>query len=315
MPVWDTRGHPAREQFDVWREVICRAFVPLAPTPTTAEPDFAATVETRALGGINRARIDSRPQLTDHGPREVSRSTGEFVFVNLQLAGACHARQGGVESVVEPGQFVVLDTTEPYYLRFADPWRMLSFRVPHADLGGRPRSSALGRTVDGESGTGHVVTALMNALWRMEDAPGLALADLEQSFASAVAAALGGLEPSPEDLRTAVLRHVSAHLGDPGMSVQSVCRRFAVSPRTLHAIFSGYETTFAATVRRMRLERCAAALSDVTETDGVSAIAARYGYPDPAAFSRAFRREYGLAPRELRELHRKGARTAKTGGG
>jgi AraC-like DNA-binding protein len=112
-----------------------------------------------------------------------------------------------------------------------------------------------------------------------------------------------------------VLRHVAAQLGDPGLSVHSVCRRFGVSPRTLHAIFEGHETTFAATVRRMRLERCAAALADAGETAGVSAIAARYGYPDPASFSRAFRREYGLAPRELRERHRNGARTAKTGGG
>jgi hypothetical protein len=87
-------------------------------------------VETRALGEINRARIRSRPQLTSHGPREVSRSQGEFYFVNLQLAGRCAVRHGEAESVVSPGQFTVLDTTEPYYLGFDAEWRVLSFRLP-----------------------------------------------------------------------------------------------------------------------------------------------------------------------------------------
>jgi len=310
MTVWDISRHPTGEQFDFWREVICQAFVPLAPTRTAAEPGFAARVETRALGAVNRARIDSRPQLTDHGPREVSRSAGEYVFVNLQLAGSCRVRHSEVESVVEPGRFVLLDTAEPYYLRFDEPWRMLSFRVPHAHLGGRPRSPALGRALDGRGGTGHVVTALMDALWRLGDTG--PSADLEQSFASAVGAVLGGPAPAPGDLRAAVLRHVGAHLGDPGLSVGSVCRRFAVSPRTLHSAFEGHESSFAATVRRMRLERCARALADPAETAGITAIAARHGYPDPAAFSRAFRREYGMAPRELRGRHRMSAPEAKT---
>ncbi|MCF7550413.1 helix-turn-helix domain-containing protein [Pseudonocardia sp. WMMC193] len=312
MTVWDTRSHPAREQFAVWHEVICQAFVPLRPTRTAAEPGFAASVETRALGGVNRARIESRPQLTDHGPREVGGSTGAYLFVNLQLAGSCRVRTAAGDAVVEPGRFVLLDTTEPYYLRFDEPWRMLSFRVPHAHLGGRPDSPALGRALDGRAGTGRVVTALMDALWGLEDT---APADLEQSFASAVGAVLGGPAPTAADLRAAVLRHVTAHLGDPGLSVASVCRRFAIAPRTLHAAFEGHPLTFAATVRELRLERCARALADPAERGTVTAIATRHGYPDPAAFSRAFRRRYGVAPRELRERHRNAAPEAKTTSG
>lgn len=43
---------------------------------------------------------------------------GAFYFVNLQLVGRCRTRQGTEESVVEPGQFVVVDTTAPYYFDF-----------------------------------------------------------------------------------------------------------------------------------------------------------------------------------------------------
>ena len=315
MPVWDIARRPPAEQFAMWHDVICRAFVPLTPTRTASDArGFPARVETRELGAVNRARIDSQPQLTVHGPREVARSDGEYVFVNLQVHGRCHVRHrvgsDEVDAVVAPGQFVVLDTTEPYHLRFDEPWRVLSFRVPHRGLGGRPRPALLGRAVDGGSGTGHVVATLVQSLWRMDDhagaqpaAPGSgALDDLERSFAAAVAALLGtpGEEPGHDALRAAVLRHVAANLGDPGLSVAAVARRFAVSPRTLHAAFAEHDTTFAAAVRTMRLQRCSRALRDPAETATVTAIAARFGYLDPSAFSRAFRREYGIAPRDLR---------------
>ncbi|AEA25149.1 helix-turn-helix domain-containing protein [Pseudonocardia benzenivorans] len=302
MPTWDIAARPVAEQFAVWHEVICQAFVPLTPTRTATDvPGFAARVETRGLGAVNRALIDSQPQLTAHGPREVARSDGEYVFVNLQLAGRCHVRTGAVESTVGPGRLVVLDTTEPYHLAFDEPWRMLSFRVPHRALGGRPRQAGLGHVVDGATGTGLVVSTLMRSLWRWQET-GAAPDDLERSFASVVSAAIGGPveQPARAGLRAAVLRHVASRLGDPDLSVTSVARRFAVSPRTLHAAFAEHETTFAATVRTMRLERCARALTDPAERGTITEIAARYGYRDPSAFSRAFRREYGTAPRDAR---------------
>ncbi|MDQ1046302.1 helix-turn-helix domain-containing protein [Streptomyces sp. V4I2] len=317
MAVWDITGRPAHEQFGFWREVICEAFVPLSPTRTSPDPGFAGQVETRPLGEINRARIRSQPQLTSHGPREVSRSQGEFYFVNLQLAGRCAVRQGAAESVVGPGQFTVLDTTEPYYLDFDAEWRMLSFRLPRPQLSTRlpeaHRAAGLGRSIDGSTGVGSVVTALMASLWQLDDLDGSTptpvLAELEQSFLSVVAATLGARtahdDQDPHDVhagtRTAILRFVAANLGDPSLSVATVCRRFAISPRLLHRLFEGEERSFAGTVRSLRLNRCARLLRDPRETATITDIAARHGYTDPASFSRTFRREFGISPREMRE--------------
>jgi AraC-like DNA-binding protein len=78
-----------------------------------------------------------------------------------------------------------------------------------------------------------------------------------------------------------------------------VCRRFAISPRTLHTLFAGSGESFAATVRRLRLERCASLLADPANRATVTAIAAAHGFDDPTSFSRAFRRHFGIAPREV----------------
>jgi AraC-like DNA-binding protein len=302
MPVWDGSRLPERDQFDYWREVICQAFVPLMPGRKETGPGFAFAVETRPLAEVNRARIDSRAQTTRHGPREVASTDGAYYFVNLQLDGRCRTRVGATDTVVHPGQFVLVDTAEPYYFDFDADWRMLSFRVPHHLL---PRAPRLGIPVDA-AGVGGVVTSLMRALWDVDGATDpAAVRDLEQAFAGAVSAATASAraaaEPTPRAiLRAAVLRHVQDHLADSSLSVTSVCRRFAVSPRTLHNLFADGDGTFAATVRGLRLDRCARALADPTVTGTIAEIAAAHGFDDPTTFTRAFRRRFGTRPSDVR---------------
>ena len=307
MSVWDTAAFPRREQFGYWHEVICQAFVPLTPHRTDAAQEFPARVETRPLARLNRARLHASPQRTDHGPREVARTDGAYYFVNLQLAGRCITTVADTTTVVEAGQFVVVDTTEPYFFEFDRPWQMLSYRVPHALFAAalHGRRPALGRPIDA-SGAGAAVTALMTALWPLDPAaPGGD--DLATSFAMSVAAATAA-RAGREDTavgpgavtRAAVLAHVESRLGDRDLTVARVCARFAISPRTLHNLFVDADESFAATVRRLRLERCAAVLADPTSGATVSAVAAAHGFDDPTSFSRAFRRRFGCSPREVR---------------
>lgn len=313
MSVWDTTALPGNEQFGYWHEVICQAFVPLTPHRRGAVREFPARVETRPLAHVNRARLRAQPQRTDHGPRDVARTDGDHFFVNLQLAGRCATTVADTTAVVEPGQFVVVDTTEPYFFEFDRPWQMLSYRVPHslfaAALHGR--RLALGRPVDA-AGAGAAVTALMTALWPLDpEAPGSD--DLATAFATAVVAA--ATAPAEGDgvadrgrtaalpgavTRAAILAHVRSRLGDRDLTVAGVCSRFAISPRTLHNLFADADESFAATVRRLRLERCAAILADPTSDATVSAVASAHGFDDPTSFGRAFRRRFGCSPREVR---------------
>ena len=142
----------------------------------------------------------------------------------------------------------------------------------------------------------------MPVLWSLDAAtPGAG--ELVDSFATAVAAATSttGTASRPTGVtRAAVLAHVERHLGDRDLTVAGVCRRFAISPRTLHNLFADADTSFAATVRNLRLERAAAALADPGTTATVLEIAAAHGFDDPTAFSRAFRRRFGVSPREMR---------------
>jgi AraC-like DNA-binding protein len=242
-----------------------------------------------------------------HGPREVELSGGEFYFVNLMMAGRCRIQQGDRESVASPGQLWIVDTTEPYFLDFDSQWRMFTFRVPHELLSPRLSSPRQGTAlpIDGSVGVGGLVAAMMRSMWDLEE-PGSAhvRVELEQSFAAVVSAAMGARDqgrPGRDALRGDVLRFVAASLGDPGLSVTSVCRHFAISPRQLHRLFEGEGHTFAQTVRTMRLKRCARLLTDPANRSTITDIAFQYGFTDSAFFSRAFRRSFGMTPSEMRE--------------
>ena len=105
-------------------------------------------------------------------------------------------------------------------------------------------------------------------------------------------------------LRGEVQREVERRLSDPTLSVGSLSRRLGVSPRTLHAAVSAGGETFAAMVRRRRLERAATLLADAGSRATVTEIAASVGVDGPSSFSRAFRRAVGLTPGEYRQCIR-----------
>lgn len=303
MPVWDIERRPADEQFDYWREVVCQAFVPLTPRRTTVTSGFPGRVESNPLGTVNRARLRSVPQAVAHGPREVGRGDGGYYFVNLQLAGRCLVRTSAGESLVRPGELTVVDTAQPYWFTFGENWRMLSYRIAHPALRSRLPSAGhgIGVSIDGTAGFGGVLTALMRSTW---DLPACPVPELEQSLVSVLALAMDALaEPAEgrtrDAVRAAVLRHVEAELGTPELSVTSVCRRFGFSPRYLHTLFAGTPETFAATVRGLRLDRCARLIAAPGRTETITSIAGRHGFADPASFSRAFRRRFGVAPRDV----------------
>ncbi|WP_157869187.1 helix-turn-helix domain-containing protein, partial [Streptomyces atriruber] len=74
-----------------------------------------------------------------------------------------------------------------------------------------------------------------------------------------------------------------------------------ISTRYLHRLFQDQGLTVSSWIRRLRLERCRRALANPTlAAVPVGAIAARWGFAQPAVFTRAFRAAYGLTPSEVR---------------
>src|SRR5690606_39983557 len=101
--------------------------------------------------------------------------------------------------------------------------------------------------------------------------------------------------------RRDVSRYIDGHLHDPSMSVESVADSMQVSPRDLRALFAPTGEKVSSYMLRRRLEECARRMRDPAWSGTtLMQIALSRGFNSAAHFTRSFREQYGVSPREYR---------------
>ncbi len=117
-------------------------------------------------------------------------------------------------------------------------------------------------------------------------------------------------DPVPRGARASFQRMVRAiepRLSNPALSLSVIAREQGVSERYLRRVFEVAGTRFGDYVRARRLEHCKAELDDpALAAEPVASIGFRWGFNDPAHFSRAFRERFGMPPRAWRDRARQG---------
>jgi AraC-like DNA-binding protein len=111
--------------------------------------------------------------------------------------------------------------------------------------------------------------------------------------------------PDPDVAHRALMLRITAfieeHLADADLDPAQVAAAHHISLRQLHKLFHASGHTVAGWIRQRRLEHCCRDLRDPSwSARPVAAIGARWGYPDPAHFSRLFKASYGVGPRDYR---------------
>ncbi|MFB4275598.1 helix-turn-helix domain-containing protein [Nonomuraea sp. MTCD27] len=243
-------------------------------------------------------------------------------------AGAGYVAQGGASREVGPGDLVVLGSGVAQHYRVppgAERWRFwwvhfqpraswAAWLAPYAGDDGCHVVAGVPQTVHGRIDLAFR-RALRDARWTPDTpvpaaprgpavvvggaARELVMGAVEEVLVLATASArpAGRGEEGDERVRR-VLAIIAAEPGAPH-SVASLARTVALSPsRFAHLFAEETGQTPMQAVRRARV-RHAASLLEVTDMD-VGQVAAASGFVSPFHFSRAFRKEYGLPPRDYR---------------
>ena len=97
-----------------------------------------------------------------------------------------------------------------------------------------------------------------------------------------------------------VRRFIQANLKSPKLNTEYICRSLKVSRRYLYYVLESHGGV-ARYIKSRRLEACLEALTDKSDQRLISTIAYEYGFTNSALFSRQFKQQYGITPRDARE--------------
>jgi AraC-like DNA-binding protein len=304
----DLDALPRAERLDRWREALEPVF---EITPDAAENGtaFSGVIAMAHLGDALISEVRSGPQLFDRSRAHARRSGLDHFMVQTfrhgSHDGACgdspvHRRQGDVW-ILDLGQ-----ETRTQASHFANVTLIIPRdRVLPLLKGGEVH----GATLRQGSASARLIASHLETL--SAAAPELTLAEATAAVDAAalmIAGAWSSLRETRAEVgaairataRRAVGDHIDRHLMDERLSPESLRRQFRMSRATLYRLFED-EGGVAAYILGRRLDRCRALLAaDSPPRQTIGEIAFGHGFASDAHFSRAFRRRFGMAPRDVR---------------
>ncbi|MFC3574596.1 helix-turn-helix domain-containing protein [Streptomyces yaanensis] len=283
----------------------------LAPLAVTAPATdtFRADIDAALVGRAAVARIRGGGHEVARTAKAITSTDPELLKLTLhRTPEPATADQGGHQSRAHVGDFVVFDMTRPYRLAVADGCDVMAVGIPRTELGRHADTVArqAARRLPADTGAQAVLSAFLLGLGRhLDELTGPAQAHVGDALVSLLLAAFTEHAPARMDTATELTDRIRvyalANIADPSLSVESVAVAHGISARQLHRLFQRDGESFAAWLRRQRLERIRRDLLDPA-LDGrtTAAVAARWGIHDPRHLARALKAHYGLTARDLR---------------
>jgi AraC-like DNA-binding protein len=311
---FSTTNLPPADGFDFWRE-SSREFAGVALEPVDDQPAaYRAAITIRAKGALRRHRTQCDAVRVRRGPREIAGRSSDCYIIYREFSDGVHFRFGEKELTAARGALLIGDYDRPF-----ETWPVAEFDheilllpksllEPHLPAGAG--HGILG-SLSASAGLSALVTNYYEALIReWDDIPAISLDQAADVLCRLIGVACGA---SAEDQSGAVCaarlteakRYVASHLAEPSLSSARTAAALKISERALYAAFEPTGISFAAYVRRRRLDECRTALL-ANLSRPVIDIAFSWGFGSLPSFYRAFRAEFGISPSDLRQAGRAG---------
>jgi AraC family transcriptional activator of tynA and feaB len=312
---WSTEGVEPHRKTEFWIEAVCEAFFRLECTPQRRDA-FEGSLSGVPVADFYLCHAIASPQQIRSKP-PASLPEKQAFYLTTDIRSSWAITQDGVLSHLKCGELALIDARRPSLSQFPAGTNAVTLELPltwvqnwlaAVDVNGA-------RVISCERGWGKVLSTLCAEL-------GSSLSLASQASPQFLADQLGellaaSLEPLPPgarqapDLANRALAAMYERQNEPGLSVLSVAQQLGVSVRTLHRCFAAQNTTFATTLRRIRLERAIRLLDNPRLAQvSIADIARRSGFLTSSHFIREFQQQWGATPGRWR----RDARTDKSSG-
>ncbi|WP_305965219.1 helix-turn-helix domain-containing protein [Streptomyces sp. IMTB 2501] len=303
----------AADRFDYWTELLGRTHAPMELRSDHAD-DFRASQRVLDLGAVTVWSHTFQPLVFRRTAKLIRQSDPETYHLSLVVRGSGASVWRHRETEYRPHDLFINSSSLLNDLySTGDPVQSVALEIPKALLP-LPRDVAariVGAPVSAREGMGALLAQFLTRLtadpaaYQPCDRPRLAAVVIP--LVAALFAHLLEADDClpPETHRRALTLRIQAfirgHLHDPHLTPSTIAAEHHISTSYLHRLFQDEDATVAAWIRRLRLEAARRDLADpALRTTPIHAIAARWGFPRAADFSRAYRAAYGTTPKDHR---------------
>lgn len=305
---WQTAAFDECDQYDAWRSMLNRVYGPWeVGSPTRM--GFHAQVQHHAVGSFQIVNCVCDPCAAVRRPARFSTETRDALTLQLVLAGREHFTIDDRTNILGPGDILLWNTTRPMHFEVMERLHKVSVTMPLARLRAwLPRAwHSITSRLPGDSNAAGIVSAFVNSVSPEFLSGRLHNSDaLTEAILGTLISVLDVPDVSPQGgLREAhwlrVTQYIDANLDDPVLSPTAIAAANRISVRYLHGLFEPEGTTVLQHIIRQRLIRCQRELANPSMARrSITDIAFSWGFHSAAHFSRRFRGEFGMSPREFR---------------
>ena len=301
-------------KLDLWGQSICELFGHLR-SETFGDKSFVGRLEHCQLGDIRVCKLTASRHRVVRTSTFARRDDRGLLKVLLQKKGTSYFEQNGRTVFLSPGEWSIYDTARSYTVSNPHSVEQLILMVPREKIftGGLDLSHLIVRRFAGNTGINKLTYQFITTMFDEMHMISLdAACGISDTIAELIRLALLGHSTDQNLPHSAPsLRHVQrdrirgyiySHLRDPELSIAHIAAALNCTKRYVHKVFQTEGTTVSDQIWRMRLARCREDLCNPAYASrSITHIAFSWGFNSSAHFSRTFKEEFGVCPRELRK--------------
>jgi AraC-like DNA-binding protein len=309
--IWSTDQIPSGKQFDHWCDFVNQAHLTWNISRQNLDC-FPAFIREGRFGDVRVVNLTSAEKNIrgDRGAREIACDDVELYNLLYINKGSECLMFNDKDVVLDADDFMLWDSTRPMGFITGENLHQVTFCLSkdklHAAL---PNAETfVGRSIKAVNGLNRLFIDHLLTLDQQFGALPKNQADaVLESTIELLALTLSAQEATQKTRASAglydrICQYIESNLDDPGLCIKKIANEFDLSARHLHRLFGERNLSLARHIQRRRLEKCRADLSAPGLRNlSITEVAFRWGINDSSTFSKTFRREFGVTPREFRK--------------
>lgn len=261
-------------------------------------------------GGLPLASLRTNAGLIKRQVSNPDHDNDQDCFLVSQRSGYSQVVQNGQRVQLAPGELLLMDSVGSIEITPFGLIEHTSLSLPRAQVCKQmgSQSKTFGK-ISSSKACGRMLHVLMDQLCKGSEGAEDEVEALQCAFVSLLGSALEQDDDARDDtsalqgnnLRSYVQKIIDESLSQPGLSPVGLASRLNISVRHLYRLFEEQDDSVCRYIQRARLKRSADDLTNpFLRSESITSIAYKWGFTDSAHFSRSFKKQFELSPKEFR---------------